>query len=132
MMRNKLVFRKDIKIDTNRFARLCVNAGQKIEQHGKDGTKVDVLEAVYLRELEDLEEFYINEGMFFEWILDGSTYIGILALQDESIIETPEILKSFKVYDPDVKKTNLEDVKEEHLKRMKQGKKVDVTMEVKE
>lgn len=128
-MRNKFIIRKDLTIDVNRFARICIDVGQKIEQHGKDGKKTDVLEAMYSRELDELEEHFINEGMFFEWIIEGGTYVGILALADDEIVHLPEFLEPFKIYDPDKKKSNLADVKEEFLLRKNGNRPVEVEIE---
>lgn len=129
-MRNKFIIRKDLEIDVNRFARICINVGQQIEKHGKDGSKTDVLEAMYSRELDELETHFINEGMFFEWILDGSTYVGILALSDEDIFQLPDFLEPFKIYDPDKKKSNLSETEDEYILRLRKIRGVEAQIDV--
>lgn len=120
-VKNKLIFRKDIKIDTNRLCRLCVQAGQLVEQHKKDSTKLEVLEVMYSRELEELEAHLITNGLFFEWIKEGSTYIGILVLENE-LSALPSYLEPFANYTPDVQVSNLKEVQQEHIKKMKEAR----------
>lgn len=120
-MKNKLILRKDIDIDTNRLCRLCVQAGQKIEQHKKDSTKLEVLEVMYMRELEELEAHLITNGLFFEWIKEQTTYIGILVLENE-LSALPTYLEPFAKYTPDIQVSNLKEVQQEHIKRMQDAR----------
>jgi hypothetical protein len=96
-VKNTLILRKDIQINTNRLVKMAVLAGAMLSQ---DITNIDVLEVVTKRELEDLEEVCIEEGIKFDWLEDGKTVVGIVLYKQET---KPSTYNSYKKYEPDVK-----------------------------
>ena len=100
-MKNTLILRKDIKINTNRLVRISVMTGAMLKD---DIMKLDVLETVSVKELHDLEEKCIERGVLFNWVEDGKTICGIVVFKQET---HKELLSSYKTYDPDIVTNNL-------------------------
>lgn len=119
-MKNKLFIRKDLEIDTNRLARICVTAGFHIADYKAD-PKIEILETMYLQELHNLEADLIENGMHFQWIEDNGTLVAIIAIEDKDIFFLPKFLEPFKEYTPDIKKSNLKEVHSNYVaKKTKQ------------
>jgi len=117
-MKSKILIRKDLKISFNRLASIISQAGGIINEFKKDVKGIEILEVMNTAELHSLEAVLIENGLFFEWLEDKKTLVGMVVPQDSSIFDSHDDIMPYKKYEPDVLADNVNETLEAYKEKV--------------